>query len=165
MTNIPSPDAANEPYYEEEDDAVKVEKDEPVLSGCPEGKFRNPETNRCKNIVTTASLTPCRAGQERNPDTNRCRKVASASTFAACKEGQERNPETNRCRNIAVAAAASPSVGDLSDSVSSGNINYTIMSVVSLMIVGYGAYEYRHDIANWTSKMRSRAGKGQSSNK
>lgn len=68
---------------------------------CAEGQLRNPETGRCKKIVEETAAAACKEGQERNPDTNRCRNIAStAGTLVPCKEGQERNPETNRCRNI-----------------------------------------------------------------
>ncbi len=101
---------------------------------CPEGKFRNPETNRCKNIETAVSqlvpcdedefrnpetnrcnkissssstLTPCKPGQVRNPETNRCRSISSTSSLKPCPEGQERNPETNRCRTVTTLNASS----------------------------------------------------------
>ena len=50
-----------------------------TLAACPEGKYRNPLTNRCKSYATTASaeLKPCAEGYERNPATNRCRKIVS----------------------------------------------------------------------------------------
>lgn len=50
---------------------------EKTLAACPEGKYRNPLTNRCKSYATTASasLKPCAEGYERNPATNRCRKI------------------------------------------------------------------------------------------
>lgn len=74
---------------------------------CPEGKYRNPDTNRCRNIEDVISdLVPCGEGKERSPETNRCRNIASiASSLTPCKEGQERNPATNRCRSIASAIA------------------------------------------------------------
>lgn len=75
---------------------------------CPEGKYLNPETNRCRTIIDALSvLASCDEGYERNPLTNRCRKISSAavSTVTPCKEGQERNPITNRCRSIATAVA------------------------------------------------------------
>lgn len=51
-----------------------------LLEPCPEGKYRNPLTGRCKNIETTSTtLKPCAEGYERNPETNRCRKVTSTS--------------------------------------------------------------------------------------
>ena len=41
---------------------------------CPEGKYRNPDTNRCRNIEDVISdLVPCGEGKERSPETNRCR--------------------------------------------------------------------------------------------
>lgn len=48
-----------------------------TLAACPEGKYRNPLTGRCKSYATTASATlkPCAEGYERNPETNRCRKI------------------------------------------------------------------------------------------
>ncbi len=74
---------------------------------CTEGKYRNPDTNRCRNIEDVISdLVPCGEGKERSPETNRCRNIASiASSLTPCKEGQERNPATNRCRSIASAIA------------------------------------------------------------
>ena len=75
---------------------------------CPAGKYRNPETGRCRNIGEAISaLAACDEGYERNPLTNRCRKIVtkSAPGLAPCKEGQERNPLTNRCRSIASAVA------------------------------------------------------------
>ena len=78
-----------------------------TLQPCEEGKERNPATNRCRSIIATlASLIPCKPGQERNPATNRCRSVLSSSTsLVPCKPGQERNPATNRCRSIASASS------------------------------------------------------------
>lgn len=80
----------------------------PVLAACPEGKYRNPDTGRCRSIEEAVSeLASCDEGYERNPTTNRCRKITFASTasLTPCAEGQERNPATNRCRSIASAVA------------------------------------------------------------
>lgn len=77
------------------------------LATCPEGQARNPATNRCRMIVVvaTASLAPCGEGQERNPSTNRCRSIASAvAELLPCDEGYERNPATNRCRKVPLAS-------------------------------------------------------------
>lgn len=73
-----------------------------VLGECPEGKYRNPETNRCRNIEEVInSLASCDEGSERNPLTNRCRKLSSSEALLTpCKEGQVRSLETNRCRSI-----------------------------------------------------------------
>lgn len=76
------------------------------LSPCPEGKFRNPLTNRCKNIEEDSTLTPCGSDEYRNPVTNRCNKLAnSTSTLKPCSAGQVRNPETNRCRSVAASSS------------------------------------------------------------
>ncbi len=52
-----------------------------TLEACPDGKYRNPLTNRCKAYTTTANaeLKPCAEGYERNPATGRCRKVINNS--------------------------------------------------------------------------------------
>ena len=76
------------------------------LEDCGIGKFRNPQTNRCKSIETEDDLKACAANQERNPETNRCRTILAESALVPCKEGQERNPETNRCRSVAGATTA-----------------------------------------------------------
>lgn len=159
--------------------------EEVELEPCPVGKFRNPETNRCKNIqVTAASLTPCTVGQARNPETNRCRNIASlASSLVPCRQGQERNPETNRCRNVAgasttqaecqpgyernpdtnrcrkvaAAASASPSVGSTAPDAPQ-RLNAVFLVTATIAVLGYAVYEYRRDISNlkaWIQARRS----------
>lgn len=149
-----------------------------ALDACPAGKYRNFETNRCRNIETEVGPTPClegqernletnrcrkiaasatatavcAPGQERNPETNRCRKIQVATTSAPCPEGQERNPETNRCRKVA-AATAKVSPEDMQKG--GGKQNYIILAAVLMLIAGYAAYEYRQDIRNNFSKMRT----------
>ncbi len=122
---------------------------------CPPGKFRNPTTNRCRNIASTSSgLTPCKPGQQRNPATNRCRNIASASKqLAPCKEGQERNPETNRCRNVAAAKTSNK----MNDPKSGPRpVSYYIFGVMAVLGVGYGIYEYRASIANLVKSLLNR---------
>lgn len=79
-----------------------IASDSPGLTPCAPGKIRNPITNRCRNASdTTSALVPCKPGQYRHPETNRCRSLTTASTtLVPCKSGQERNPSTNRCRKI-----------------------------------------------------------------
>ncbi len=99
----------------------------PVLPACPAGKYRNPATNRCKNLEDPVStLKPCAAHQYRSSDTNRCRNLpdaaavtvnegaivpvadrqsagslgAQSTNYVPCKEGQYRNPATNRCKKL-----------------------------------------------------------------
>jgi len=113
--NQPSPqEPAKEPV--QESPAAVDKNNSPETSPCPEGKFRNPATNRCKSAVLAASsLLACSSGETRNLLTNRCSKVstskpstaqASQKVSAACPSGQDRNPDTNRCRKIAGATSS-----------------------------------------------------------
>lgn len=61
---------------------VKAEALETTLADCPEGKYRNPLTGRCKNLTTESAVKPCAEGYERNPETNRCRKIVSENDGA-----------------------------------------------------------------------------------
>ena len=92
---------------------------------CPEGKFLNPKTNRCKNLqdisetstgktITTYNpetgeatvVKVCNEGYILNAETNRCNKEKSESSTKTssltktCPEGKFLNPETNRCKNL-----------------------------------------------------------------
>lgn len=85
----------------------KSSEDSNKLEPCTEGKYRNPETNRCKTIEAENELKDCEAGQERNPETNRCRKTATLlAGLKECSVGQVRNPETNRCRKASITTAS-----------------------------------------------------------
>ena len=90
-------------------DANVITQPQVAVTVCPEGKYLNPDTGRCRTVADVINtLATCEEGSERNPLTNRCRKIATATTASAltpCKEGQERNPATNRCRSIASAVA------------------------------------------------------------
>lgn len=154
------------------------------LQPCEEGKFRNPETNRCKTIESS-NLVPCAPGQERNPDTNRCRSaVGSADSLTPCREGQERNPETNRCRNIVSAASAlapcapgqernpetnrcrkttgsvqSAATDDVADvpSAASSKQTWIMVAGVTLAALGYALYEWRYELRRLLFKLRPSA--------
>ena len=114
-TMTPSPDGVNVitpvvticpegKYLNEESGRCRtLEETLSAISSCDEGYERNPLTGRCRKvqIKTATALAPCGEGQERNPVTNRCRSIASAvAELLPCDEGYERNPETNRCRKI-----------------------------------------------------------------
>lgn len=119
-----------------------------TLTACEEGKERNPLTNRCRNVATlaTAVLAPCDEGQERNPATNRCRQIASAeSSLKPCDEGYERNSETNRCRKMISSLAGS--ITDPPAETNSSPTWYWLGGAVLLGAVGYGVYEWRTEIA------------------
>ncbi len=104
-TDNPTPHAPNEPMSIKEE---VQEEEEGVLAPCPAGKYRNPDTNRCRTLESSDDgLGPCAEGQERNPETNRCRSiVATLASLIPCRDGQERNPSTNRCRNVILASSA-----------------------------------------------------------
>jgi len=125
------------------------------LKSCSAGQVRNPETNRCRKLTATAltSLKPCSAGQVRNPATNRCKKIA-ASTLKPCKEGQERNPETNRCRNVAGASTSTQSTGNDKPQQAS-KLNMGIFALLALAAGGYGIYEYRNEIGARLTRLKS----------
>lgn len=61
---------------------IKATSLEATTTDCPEGKYRNPLTNRCKTIETSTSPKPCAEGYERNPETNRCRKITAENDGA-----------------------------------------------------------------------------------
>jgi hypothetical protein len=130
------------------------------LQPCDEDEYRNPETNRCNKVSpTTSSLTPCKPGQERNPETNRCRNITSASILAPCPEGQERNPETNRCRKIGVLGATTddiPTVSDIAVEPTAGSINWTVIAVAVFGTFGYMIYEWRSEIGITYGRMRGK---------
>ncbi len=99
-----TPAGVNVLFIESEESTPQDEVAEATLVPCATGKYRNPLTNRCRNLeVATVLLSPCDDDEERNPLTNRCRKVGSlvSALAVACKTGQERNPLTNRCRKVA----------------------------------------------------------------
>ena len=147
----------------------------PPTQECPEGKYLNPETNRCRSLEDTLSaLAACDEGSKRNPTTNRCRKVTTAnSTQTPCKEGQVRNPETNRCRSIAsevadlipcndgyernpatnrcrkVAVAGSETVKYPVEPYAQGGASmatWWVMGGVGALALGYGVWEWREEI-------------------
>lgn len=96
-STLPTPNAANSLPVE----GGKGASEEPALEPCPPGKYRNPDTNRCRNIEVASGLTPCKLGQYRSLETNRCRNLGSSTnSLIACAPGQYRNAETNRCRKI-----------------------------------------------------------------
>jgi hypothetical protein len=181
-TNRPTPSGANLPFLEVAlDEEVGVTT---LLAPCPIGKFRNPETNRCKTletavselqpcdedefrnpetnrcrsgVATTSSLTPCRSDQERNPETNRCRNITTASSVAPCPEGQERNPETNRCRKTSILGVSTdeiPTVTDVVATSTSGSLNWSVIAAVIFGTFGYIFYEWRSEIHHKFMQMR-----------
>jgi len=127
-----------------------------ALATCPEGQYRNPETNRCRSAAVTASasLTPCKEGQERNPETNRCRSIASAvAELIPCDEGEERNPVTNRCRKVQSLASSAATTTTTAQSGASNNLLPWVLAIAGVGVVGYGVFEWRQEIGRGLSKL------------
>ncbi len=178
---VPSPNAANQ-WLPDVSMQNSAEKAPPENKDCGIGKERNPETNRCRNIPTTVSVSPCKEGQERNPATNRCRSTqVSATSQKACNANQYRNPETGRCKNKTTAHALTPckkdqernhetnrcrkkvtkskdiaQVQDVSGDHKKSNTTLFFIGAGAVMIVGYGVYEWRQDIAVRLARIRAR---------
>ncbi len=130
----------------------------PVLSPCPAGKYRNPVTNRCRNIETVVSgLFPCDEDEYRNPETNRCRNItySTESDLKPCGEDEERNPETNRCRKKSTSSVVNP-IGQVSSVSNAVSINRIALGVGILATLGYGLWEYRLDLQNFWVRTRRR---------
>lgn len=138
---------------------------------CGAGKYRSPDTNRCRSLdALAAALTPCDSGQYRNPETNRCRSLASTSSFLTpCEEGQERNPVTNRCRSsdsnslqpCAANQERNPTTNRCRVSSSKSTADFPVESVakagqatlgwwafggVGTIAVGYAGWEWRREV-------------------
>ncbi len=150
FTNQITPNGANKPYVESAQN--EVEGVTSVLAPCPAGKYRNPETKRCRTIETAVSLlTPCDEDEYRSPDTNRCRKVTTASSgLQPCDTGEERNPETNRCRKVSTLGVKSQTdIAEVADSKvenMAGKPNWGVLSATTLGTVGYMLYEWRREL-------------------
>lgn len=128
-----------------------------TLVACDEGEYRSPETNRCRKIAVASSisLTPCEPDEERNPATNRCRKTAStAVTIEPCPEGQERNPATNRCRAI---TSSTPATLTDAATTKTGISSYWLGGGVIVAAIGYGIYEWRSELAKLFRKFTPRS--------
>jgi hypothetical protein len=131
-----------------------------ALQPCQAGQTRNAETNRCRAVLaaSTSTLTPCKPGQERNPDTNRCRSIAtaSASSLTPCAPGQERNPATNRCRKAASSASFAKTQDDSATASTASKVGWWLAGIAVLGAAGYGVYEWRTDIRRATRSLRMR---------
>lgn len=117
---------------------------------CKPGQNRNSETNRCRNVASFASsLKACEPDQYRNPETNRCKNINSASPLASCKEGQERNPETNRCRDVASLSSSDidNQVQDVIAKPSSSQMSWWLAAGSLAGAFIYGLWEWRNDLA------------------
>jgi hypothetical protein len=154
-----------------------------VLVPCPTGQYRHPETRRCRKIETAKTVTPCKEGYYRSEATGRCRSIASAAakTLKPCPDGQFRNPATGRCKKIAAAddipkdcpegfernpttrrcrkikTASIPVVGSATarvQHVAGATWGWWVFGGVSLLAVGYGAWQWRWELSQLIRKLR-----------
>jgi len=154
-----------------------------VLAPCPAGQYRHPETRRCRKIETAKTVTPCKEGYYRSEATGRCRSIASAAakTLKPCPDGQFRNPATGRCKKIAAAddilkdcpegfernpatrrcrkikTASMPVVGSATagvQQVAGATWGWWVFGGVSLLAVGYGAWQWRWELSQLIRKLR-----------
>ena len=182
-TNQITPGATNRPYLEPaQTEVVGVSI---VMAPCPDGKYRNPETNRCRAIETAVSqlaacnedeyrnpetnrcrkatavsiLVACGVGKVRNPETKRCRNIAQTTSLTDCTEGQERNPETNRCRKISVLGSSTdslPTVTDVAVESTTGQINWAVIVGVLAGTFAYIVYEWRSELTQFYGRIRAK---------
>ncbi|MBI3889109.1 lamin tail domain-containing protein [Candidatus Saccharibacteria bacterium] len=132
-----------------------IESDAMVLATCDSDQYRNQETGRCKKVVSAISITPCKDGQYRSEETNRCRNISAASaTLAPCKEGQERNTETNRCRNLAAKSvpAAAYAIEPVKDGVKAF-VGWWAVGGIGSMALGYAGWEWRREVGVWIRRI------------
>lgn len=189
-TNHPTPGSEN--IKSSGDNTIVDESSETIATVCPAGKYRNPETNRCKTrevddttpcavdqirnpetnrcrsllSVATGGLTTCKAGQERNTETNRCRTTVSAAsaTLKPCPTNQERNPETNRCRKKLSSAAVAQfsSVKDHNAPQKSSQYSWWLAGASLAGFGGYALWEWRVESAAFIRRMFGGFGKSPS---
>lgn len=152
-TNRPSPGSVNQETYIEETVSVASENN---VKPCAPNQYRNPETNRCRLVVTVGqsqTLTPCKEGQYRSEETNRCRNIKDEVVVAECEEGYERNPETKRCRKIVKLEKAPYGLSQITTSQQQGSGNLVLYAVGG-MVGGYGLWEWRRDFGQVIRKIR-----------
>jgi hypothetical protein len=121
---------------------------------CPVGKIINVNTGNCINFLTVQPLADCGPGRYRHPETNRCRNIVSAASaaLAPCPEGYERNPETNRCRRIRQNDGANYGVAPVSFSDKSTFIAYGALSAIITTGILYVIFQFRQEIVKVVKK-------------
>ena len=130
------------------------------LKPCRADQIRNPATNRCRSIFSASSgLKPCKVGQTRNPETNRCRKTTSGSGLKACAVNQVRNPETNRCRKKTSSEIAASEIKDIESKIQADHGGWLLAGTAGVGLAGYGVAEWRQEITLGLRRIRALLGK------
>lgn len=127
-----------------------------TVTPCKDGQYRSEMTNRCRSLDTDiASLVPCAEGQERNPLTNRCRSLAAAAIqLSPCKDGQERNIDTNRCRTVTKLADVGYAVQPIAKSDGNGS-GLIALAVIIGLALAYALWEWRVELVQLFVHLRS----------
>ena len=117
---------------------------------CPEGKFLNPKTNRCKNLQTITESTTGKTVTTYDP------KTGEATTEKICNDGYELDSDSNRCKkkkenkgedyNIAV-----PELGGKPNFIALGSVALIIVAGVAFVV-----FEFRHEIMKFFKGMKIR---------
>lgn len=158
---LPAPCPAGQYRHPETGRCRKIAAPKTVVP-CKEGYYRSEATGRCRSIAATAAKTlkPCAEGQFRSSATGRCKKIAAADDILKdCPEGFERNPKTRRCRKVKTASM--PVVGSAAASVkqvAGATWGWWVFGGVSLLAVGYGAWQWRWELSQVIRKIRKTAG-------
>lgn len=97
----------------ENEDSKAIENSDNTKT-CPEGKFLNPQANRCKNLQTISEGTTGKTITTYNPETG------EATTVKICNEGYYLNEDTNRCNKVKESTSGTSSASS-SNSPSSGS--------------------------------------------
>lgn len=105
-------DGSTEDQFEETE-PISDSGSESATKTCPEGKFLNPKTNRCKNIQTISEGTTGKTITTYDTTTG------EATTMKICNDGYYLNTETNRCNKVKDTTTSSTSKSSSSSSSSS----------------------------------------------
>ena len=146
-------------YRNPETNRCKKIEEEPEQKTCAEGYYLNPSTNRCNKIKETTEPEQkiCSNGYYLNPATNRCNKLPTEKELEPCKEGYERNPETNRCRKIKENTGADYPLIPTTGGVEQKNF-VAIWGLIGIGALGaaYIIFQFRRDISHALKKFFAR---------
>ncbi len=126
---------------------------------CPEGKYLNILTGRCKKIESDTT-TACKEGYYRNPETGRCKKQEAEKQAAECADGYERNPETNRCRKIRTSSDVDYAVEPTAETSERPNtkvfIGGIVLAVLLILAIAFTIFQFRREIAKFFRRIWQR---------
>jgi len=133
------------------------------LPDCGPGRYRNPETNRCRQIPTEPELRPCAEGYERNPETNRCRRIREQTSADFGIPDMGRTGEGGVSAIGSAVANAGELIGDAMDRVFRDEDGYlqgwkvVLAVILAILITGVGiCYALRERISQgyfWNEKV------------